>query len=427
MIFTNIYRRFDLPILIGLYLFALPFRNLIWYPLFVMSVTGISLFISYFRKGIFDESVKWLFYLAACLWIPGIISLVDSVSFSRTLQYVVTLPLFAFVGVFVAIRLRTHAKTEDVATVIISITVFWLLTVLWQVLLPAQNPFGVGGSHNQGIHSATANGGLMLGVILGSMFPFIVYYFFHRKNYLIAVISAFVLLAAIMLSGTRSAWLSAFTSIIVTIFIFLFRVRPSIKQTLIVFFGTVFIALFGLKTLSIYSPALEQRIAYSLAFFNEPSFKSFEYSSSGRGSIWRDAFNMGVDNPVNGIGANSFRIAHPNYMQSDSEKFKYDWPQTDGSTLLIGASHPHQIILDAFSSTGFIGLIGLIILFVLVLKQTWLAITGTSILFIGVALSFWGVFSPLNTHNNLFGGWVMGWMWLWLGLLAGVSSSFNRR
>ena len=75
--------------------------------------------------------------------------------------------------------------------------------------------------------------------------------------------------------------------------------------------------------------------------------------------IARGALNMIRHNPVNGVGAGSFRYAFPQYAAADDPFFHAQPP--------ITPYHAHNVVLQVLAETGAIGALGLLCLLALLL------------------------------------------------------------
>lgn len=84
---------------------------------------------------------------------------------------------------------------------------------------------------------------------------------------------------------------------------------------------------------------------------------SADKTSSWRLSTWTDAVQMGIDRPVLGWGANSFKYAYPAYM---------DAGQIDGSRGYQVVEAAHNLFLDALVSCGLPGLVSTLLVSVAV-------------------------------------------------------------
>ncbi len=82
--------------------------------------------------------------------------------------------------------------------------------------------------------------------------------------------------------------------------------------------------------------------------------------AASRLAVWDAAWRMGLDNPVLGVGPDNFLTHYRAYMPPDA------WREPN-------LSHPHNLILDAWLSTGLAGLAALAVVLV-VFWTTWAAV-----------------------------------------------------
>ena len=411
--------RNDLTILLGLYFFSLPLGKTLWYPLFAMAMVGMYLLVKEIRNGGFSLGTKWLLIGGSFIWIPAIFSMIDTVDSRRTLQFVGTYPLFFLAAYFIYKRLSAGANVMPAVYVISAIVVFWGVLAIWQYVDP-NNPFGPGGSHNQGIHTRDnpfVDGGLMMGVILGSLFSFLVFALWARGMNALAILFGLFIIGLVYLSGTRSAWLSVLVTLCAVPVVALLRgFIPSLKTYVVAMclFAAVSIA----GVFAYQQPGLQVKLDQTLTVFSNPTRAGLDRTLSGRVDIWDDAIQVGLSSPLVGTGVNNFRYAQPLLPDPAGTRWITQWNK-DGHELK-GPTHTHQIFLEAWSGAGALGLIGLLIYFV------WLARTSIqvgktgSLLAVGALVALWAGFFPLNTHNNFYGGWMSAWFWVWMGISAGL-------
>jgi O-antigen ligase len=261
------------------------------------------------------------------------------------------------------------------------------------------------------------DGGLMMGVILGSLFSFLVFALWSRGLNSLAILFGLFIIGLVYISGTRSAWLS----VLVTLF-----AVPVIAllQGFNLSFKTYFVSLCLLVTVVIagvfayQQPGLQVKLDQTLTVFSNPTREGLDRTLSGRVDIWDDAIQLGLSSPIVGTGVNNFRYAQPLLPDPAGTRWITQWNK-DGHELK-GPTHTHQIFLEAWSGAGALGLIGLLAYFV------WLARTSIqvgktgSLLAVGALVALWAGFFPLNTHNNFYGGWMSAWFWVWMGISAGL-------
>jgi O-antigen ligase len=411
--------RNDLTILLGLYFFSLPFGKTLWYPLFVMAIVGMYLLVKEIRGSSITLGTKWLLIGGSFIWIPAIFSLFKTVDIARTLQFVGTYPLFFLAGYFIFKRLSAGVHVMPTVYVISFIVVFWGGLAIWQYVDP-QNPFGPGGSHNQGIHTRDnpfVDGGLMMGVILGSLFSFLIFALWARGLNSVAVLFGLFIIGLVYISGTRSAWFSVLMTLCAIPFIALLRgFKPSIKNYVVSMCLLITVVIAGIFAYQ--QPGLQVQLNQTLTVFKKPTREGLDRTLSGRVDIWDDAIQVGLTSPLVGTGVNNFRYAQPLLPDPAGTRWITPWKK-DGHEL-IGPLHTHQILFEAWSGAGVLGLIGLLIYFVWLAKTSIQVSKSGSLLAVGALVALWAGFFPLNTHNNFYGGWISAWFWVWMGISAGL-------
>ena len=411
--------RNDLTILLGLYFFSLPLGKTLWYPLFVMAMVGMYLLVKEIRGVGFLLGTKWLLIGGSFIWVPAIFSMLNTVDFGRTLQFVGTYPLFFLAGYFIYNRLSAGVNVMPAAYVISAIVVLWGVLAIWQ-FVDSNNPFGPGGSHNQGIHTRDnpfVDGGLMMGVILGSLFSFLVFALWARGLNLLAILFGLFMIGLVYISGTRSAWLSVLVTLFAVPVIAILRgFKPSLKTYVVSLCLLVTGVIAGIFAYQ--QPGLQVKLNQTLTVFSNPTREGLDRTLSGRIDIWDDAIQLGLSSPVVGTGVNNFRYAQPLLPDPAGTRWITQWNK-DGHELK-GPTHTHQILLEAWSGAGALGLIGLLAYFVW-LARTSIQVSKTgSLLAVGALVALWAGFFPLNTHNNFYGGWMSAWFWVWMGISAGL-------
>ena len=409
----------DLTILLSLYFFLLPIGKTLWYPLFFMTIIGGYLLFKELKRGHLTSGTRWLLLGGAFVWVPAIFSLINTVDFGRTFQFVGTYPLFFLAGYFIYKRLSAGVPVMPAVYAISAIVFFWGALAIWQYIDP-QNPFGPGGSHNQGIHTRDnpfVDGGLMMGVILGSLFSFLIYALWARGFNTLAILFGFFIIGLVYISGTRSAWLSVLVTLgSIPVVGLLREFKPSLKvyAVSLLLLATVT----GAGVVAYQQPGLQVKLDQTLTVFSNPSREGLDRALSGRIDIWEDAIQLGLSSSMVGTGVNNFRYAQPLLPDPAGTRWISQWNK-DGHELK-GPAHTHQILLEAWSGAGALGLIGLLMYFV------WLARTSIqfgktgSLLAVGALVALWAGFFPLNTHNNFYGGWMSAWFWVWMGISAGL-------
>ena len=400
------------------YFFLLPVSKAMWLPLLIMAVWGALGFISELKNKDVLSGTRWLMTAASFIYLPALVSLFGSIDAERTGKFLVGFPLLFLAAYFIFRGVRSIRSEKSLIVGLAVIVLFWGITVLWQILDPS-NPFGPShGARYQGIHTPDNplfDGSLMLGAILGGLLPFIVlslYEFGMRRR---AWAMGSLIIVLILLSGTRSAWISSifcFCS-----FVFLSFYRKSQKKRVLVtrLVGIVVsVALIGVAGLQV--GGLKDRINKTLIAFDGGSKEAIDEALSWRITIWEDAIALGNERPFTGYGVNNYRYAVPMLDSPKSARFLSE----DKSGRPKGASHTHQIVLETLAGAGWIGVLGLFGFYLFLLRTTLRAFSTASLSCVGALLAIWASFLPLNTHNNFYGGWMIAWFWVWMGIAAGL-------
>lgn len=418
--------RNDLTILLGLYFFSLPLGKTLWYPLFVMAFVGAVLFFRelFFEKKLSEGSLV-LLNGGALIFVPALLSLLTSIDYSRSMTFIGTYPLFFLAGYFIYRRTTELASLKKLLYSLLTIFTLWGALVFWQFVDPSSPFSSNGGSHYQGIFSPNSlvKSSLGLGFILGTAFAFIVTGLWSLRRYKLSAVAAAVLILLCILSGTRSSWVSllfVFVSGLAILlkqnyedfYSLLLSSKRRVASTIVVISITLLVSFLTLQN----TPKFTQTVKA----FDTFSYENLDVALSGRVSLWDDAVEVGKTSPLTGVGVDNFRYAQPLLNEPAGQEWGWisDADPKSGHSL-IGASHTHQFLLEAWAGAGAIGVIGLLLMYVYLARFTIQAIKNSSLVAIGTLLSFWAAFQPFNTQNNLYGGWTTAWYWVWLGLAVG--------
>ena len=179
---------------------------------------------------------------------------------------------------------------------------------------------------------------LKLGIVLASLSPFALDAAGRRYGRIGWALAAVLVGLAVLLAGSRAAWLSYCLVLAWTGWRLL-----GIKRLLAVF--ALGIAL--LLASALVSPPVAERINRSTAVF-VGNAEGVDHALSGRSRIWSAALCMARTHPINGVGARGFREAFP---ACDTE------PGTRAAWGDGPALHAHQVVLEVLSETGGIGLL----------------------------------------------------------------------
>lgn len=177
-----------------------------------------------------------------------------------------------------------------------------------------------------------------LGQVLASLSPFALFVAGRRFGTLGWLLAAAAIGSAILLAGARAAWI---TYALVLLFSG-WRLLGWRKLLGVFAFAALLLAAFDAA-----SPGFHERIERTRTAFSGGE-ANVDVALSGRVQIWRGAWCMIEQHPINGVGARNFRYAWPQCNPEPHERAQWG----DGD-----AHHAHQIVLEILSETGALGLL----------------------------------------------------------------------
>lgn len=398
-----------LPIVAAIFL--LPFGRASEAALLVC-VLGAAIFFARAPQAWREHAgAKLLLSLWACYFCAGLISALDAASPARSWSTVAAFLRFAPFGFYVCFAVRREARLRTICLAVGVIVALWALDAWVQAL----TGWSLGGRADSlrvsGIFGADD---LKLGPVLASLSPFLLWSARERLGQAGLIIALLFLLGPILLAGSRAAWL---TYALVTI-AFLWREARSPLR----FVGwagcALVIAALAVGIAWKTSPRFDARMDRTLLALNG-SPQALDTAVSGRLGIWRTAWRMYVDHPVNGVGVRGFRYAYPAYANA-GDRFL----SAEACGAAEGACHSHQIVLEILDETGTIGLILWLAGLALALRG-WRGVSASArerAFPVTVALAV--TLFPLNTHFAFYSAW-WGLLFWWL-LSVWVAGLFVR-
>lgn len=404
----------NLSLVLFAFFFLLPFGRLSTCIVIILSVLGCVQLYKDMRSGTnYNLMLRPILKCAYCIILPSLLSMFVTISPDRTLRFIVMSLGMMPAGYYIAASILNGDKIDPFVKGLFLIVLFWAGTMGWQYFVPS-SIFGSDISHLQGIHTKEAGGSLMLGVITPTILAFFIGFLYKRHSIHWLLIVTLLLTVMTLMSGTRSGWIAMVFVVITVALVDIYKNEMPILKKLCIYlsFGLAFTVI-CYQVLEL--PGTKSRFNLTKLIFEHPTAQMFEFSSSGRLSIWQDAIKIFYEHPFLGIGANSFRIEHQKVMVA-----KKDNNNNVSTSDIKGASHTHQIMLEVAVGTGCIGLIGLYFLYNILWQFTLEAIRMDAFFAMGGFIGIWAGFLPFNTHNNFYGSWMMGWLWIWMGLSLGL-------
>ncbi len=356
-------------------------------PLLLMLVLGAYYTLQSPRRLLADPALRALLICFLCLWLPQLLALPDAVNPARALKTTASYPRFFFIGVFIILALQGRGRAAVLNLAVFTILSLWVIDALLQ-FFSGYNLLGQPleyAWHLQGMFSKPR-----LGHVLAVFLPF--YLEFLRtsgRRYQWAWLLLAGLLAVVLLSGRRAAWVMAAAGSLAYVVYFFIYCRAVKIKTLI---APVLLIAAILAALIWQHEPLRHRIESTLGLFSG-ELTRMDRATSYRLSLWETAIVIFKDNPLNGIGPRGFRYVYADYAAADNFFLQ------DGRR---GSTHPHQALLEIAVETGLIGLAGFLgfwgYLLVIALQQLrhrprafpWLLCAGLAWLPVNAHLAFYG-------------------------------------
>lgn len=336
--------------------------------------------------------------LFAGWWLPMLISVPLSVDVGRSAEVTVAAVRFLLLGIFALIfltQLTQHRRLQAWTAWLICL---WALDVLVQVMagvsllgmpLPVDRPNGVFGQAH-----------MKLGPILATLSPLLLIYARRYGPSWAFPVGWFLLVVALLVIGTRAAWVSFAVVTIGLVLREVFRSgRLSWKGPAALIMAVILAAGAAWQL----SPQFKQRLESASRVLTNQG--DVDHALAQRLDIWQGAVAMIEDRPLTGVGVRGFRVAWPDYEQLDPSHW-----QTGSSH---DALHAHHLFLELVSETGLVGLLGFLLAVAVAIRMWRNASVQQREGAWPYALALIAALFPLNTHYALYSTfWSVVVMWL---------------
>lgn len=312
---------------------------------FLFSITSVLLFfftIKLYKKNSFSLNPIDIAVIGFNLWILTSSLLNKNVFLDNSYFYtIVCCSVFYFCVKFVFID--ENGTGTDIKHLLFQLfIVIGTISSIYGLLqffgvLDIKNPyFKMAGSFN--------NPG-QLAIYLGSVFPIsFSTLLFHKKIKILSLISSILIVTAIGLSGSRTAWICVFFVILFLIekrYGFIKTFFWNKKNTILKLLGSILIIVF-----------------FCISCFHLYKYK--QDSAHGRVFIWKVALSIINDKPVLGHGFNSFLSIHNKYQE---QYFTDDKDDNKNYFVADSVNYAFNEFIQTICEIGAIGLIILLFLF----------------------------------------------------------------
>ncbi len=354
----------------------------------------------------------------AAIFAAELISCVDSVEAHGSLM--ATFGAVRFAALIIAAA-QLNAAQRTFLSKLVGVTLgIWCVDALVQ----AATGFSLAGrSYTDRISGVFGNDNLKLGLVLATLAPIALHVaqqftarWHSARLKTVCLIGVWLVFAtAILLAGARAGWVMfAIVSLLWGLRLSGYNLRKARLGLAIGLLAALSLA----AILNITNSRFAQRVHRTMAIFDT---QTADFALAGRVPIWQTALQMAKAHPINGVGVRAFRYAYPEYAQP-GDPWVHALADENIADTQAGASHPHQLLLEILTETGFIGL-ALWAFAIFTLVRAWRRACfesraqawpyGCALL----ALTF-----PINTHTALYSAFWAGVVW-WL--LAMLSANLN--
>lgn len=345
-------------------------------------------------------SVRLLLSLLACYIGAAALSSFTAVAPGKSWSTVLALLRYLPLGLYACHVLRGEQRAYGFYFAVAIVIAFWTLDA-WMQMLTGWSLRGH--AEPERISGLFGADDPKLGPTLAVLSPFALWAARQRwglRGWLIAFV---LLLGPVMLSGSRSAWI-AFG--LVTL-VFIAREAGSFSRFLAVCAacGVMLLTAGGIawKTSSRFDARMQRTLMVLSG--NEQDVNE---AMTGRLDIWRTGLAMIEAHPFLGVGVRGFRYAYPRYAPAN-DHFLVAESCGEGE----GACHPHQLVLEILTETGFVGALLWLIGVVLACSAWRRAGPAGRTAAFPPTVSLTAMLFPLNSHLAFYSAW-WGLLFAWL-------------
>ena len=218
------------------------------------------------------------------------------------------------------------------------------------------------------------------------------------------------MLAAVVMSWSRGAWLGVAAGLIVTVIV---QSRRAFMLTIIAAFVLIFVIL--LSSINVIPDVIAARFSGIADYFGVFDVRGVKVDDANfavveRMAHWQAAWGMLHNHPLLGVGIGNYAVVYPDYALP-----RWDDP----------LGHAHNYYLNVAAETGFVGLAAYSVLWTAAFWQGWRAVRGSRGLWQSVAAGLLGMLVALSVHNlfdNLFVHGMAVQVGIGLGIVAAIQN-----
>jgi O-antigen ligase len=390
----------------------LPFSRSVEIPMALL--TFIGLYFGVTEPALrANHAIRQFSVIFLLFFIPMLLALPDAVNLESSAAKTLVAIRYYLAGITVIFFLRSDVKR--VFPWISAILMIWSVDGLIQVYT-GTDVFGYhySGGRINGMFGGSEDG-LKLGWAIVIFLPVCLVWFIDRFSWPVTLFLGGIIVYALVLSGTRSAWVVAIIEIILLSAYLLYTKKIRWVSMVLVSVMIVGVVVAGLQS----SDRLMTRVDRVTAVFDNPDYQTVNRALSHRLPIWGTAIRMIEDNWLNGVGVRGFRYAYTTYAE-EGDEFVVHLPEGQDVARVTNA---HHLVLEVMAETGVIGLIGLVWICVQVVR-IWLASSAYGRWWsLPFAVALVSLLFPFNSLLAFYSSWFAQQFWLLMALFIAVSTS----
>ncbi len=383
-------RDIGLTLLVILSFVLLPFGRMVEIPTILLALSGLLLLFKrqYIQLG--DKAIRLFFIIFLTIWLPMLISSLDSVETQKSVIFTLKYLRFLMAGVLTIAVLRQPVLKKWVLNALVAVVVFWIIDSVVQWLMGVDL---LGREYGDSNRLTGPFKKLIMPVYLTVLLPLVCTLIDQHSNRYILFLFIATSFGILCLAGSRASVLVLLLGVIFYLYLIMQKKFWVVLAGIMALLLTV-----GYLGYS-YSEVVKERIDRS-ALILQTDYQSVNTATAFRLPIWEAAYKAGLSHPINGVGVRTFRNVYHDY----------DRPENHFQDLPV--SHPHLFFLEVFSETGAIGLVFFLVLWCglylygIKKKGQLNYIQSASLVTILIA------FFPLNAHVSLYGSHYSQLAWL---------------
>ncbi len=387
-----------------LFIAVLPLRREMEWPVSIFAITLAFLASKPARRAHIKQAAGFLVPLFLCIWIPMLVSSVDSLDPQKSWLQTVTALRFVCAALAIAVLLRNDESRDLFLRLACWLLLFWAADGYFQLIF-GFDVFGVP-MHEDRLNAMFYSRYGSYGPTLAILSPLALEHMRRHWNRTAWLVGFAMILGGVLLSGMRSAWIM----MLVVIAAYMIPVvgKPSGRRLVAAVLG---VSLLTLIVASASSPLLQERLKLtSRAVLGTE--QALDEASSYRVPIFTNALKIYRDHPVNGVGVRAFRKAYVEYAEPDDPHFIKGTDETR-------AHQAHNFVLEFMADTGTVGLLGFTAALLFSFRywrrrldeqrrqQAW-----------PYAVALMAIVFPFNSYFAFFGVYMMSLTWMLIGLMA---------